>query len=231
MGGVFLYTVFTPWLALAILWLFALQLGWFPVGKFINPMLWIKAPVNSNYVFHRLLFMALALSVTLPIGALVVNRLNVPRARVVFTAAVSVLVAVALFFWWTSGIGYLAWDIVKHMVLPVLTVTIISFAGTMLLIRNSMLEVLREDFVMAARAKGLPDKVVRDKHAARNALLPVVTSFVFSLAFAIDGGVITETIFRGPGSDLHYWWRPRRKICRSRWARFSSSASLRWWRT
>jgi peptide/nickel transport system permease protein len=76
---------------------------------------------------------------------------------------------------------------------------LISFAGTMLLTRNSMLETLREDYIMAARAKGLPDSVVRDHHAARNALLPVVTSFVFSLAFALDGGIITETIFSWPG--------------------------------
>ncbi len=72
-------------------------------------------------------------------------------------------------------------------------------AGTMLLTRNSMLETIREDYIMVARAKGLPEKVVRDRHAARNALLPVVTSFVFSLAFAIDGGVIIEGIFSWPG--------------------------------
>ena len=52
---------------------------------------------------------------------------------------------------------------------------------------------------MAARAKGLPERDVRDKHVARNALLPVVTSLVFSLAFAIDGGIITESIFSWPG--------------------------------
>ena len=62
-----------------------------------------------------------------------------------------------------------------------------------------MLETMREDFVMAARAKGLPERDVRDKHVARNALLPVVTSFIFSLAFAVDGGVITESIFSWPG--------------------------------
>jgi peptide/nickel transport system permease protein len=65
-----------------------------------------------------------------------------------------------------------------------------------------MLETLREDYILTAKAKGLPEQVVRDKHAARNAILPVVTSFVFSLAFALDGGVITETIFSWPGMGL-----------------------------
>jgi peptide/nickel transport system permease protein len=55
---------------------------------------------------------------------------------------------------------------------------------------------------MAARAKGLPEKEIRDRHAARNALLPVVTSFVLALAFVLDGGVITETIFSWPGMGL-----------------------------
>ncbi|MEE8158948.1 MAG: ABC transporter permease, partial [Dehalococcoidia bacterium] len=79
---------------------------------------------------------------------------------------------------------------------------LISFAGTMLLTRNSMLETLREDFVMAARAKGLSERAVRDRHAARNALLPVVTSLVYSVAFAIDGSVIIESIFSWPGTGL-----------------------------
>ena len=70
--------------------------------------------------------------------------------------------------WLLSGTAVFAWDIVKHMVLPVVTLTLISFAGTMLLTRSSMLETMREDFVMAARAKGLPERDVRDKHVARN---------------------------------------------------------------
>jgi peptide/nickel transport system permease protein len=104
--------------------------------------------------------------------------------------------------WGLSPYWTLAWDIIKHMVLPVLVLSLISFAGTMLLMRNSMLETMREDYVLTARAKGLSESAVRDRHAARNALLPVVTSFVFSLAFAIDGGVITETIFSWPGMGL-----------------------------
>ena len=88
------------------------------------------------------------------------------------------------------------------MVLPVVTLTLISFAGTMLLTRNSMLETIREDYVMAARANGLPEKQVRDRHAARNAMLPVVTSLVYSLIFAIDGSVIVESVLSWPGTGM-----------------------------
>ncbi|MDH3464247.1 MAG: ABC transporter permease, partial [Acidimicrobiia bacterium] len=58
---------------------------------------------------------------------------------------------------------------------------------------------LKEDYILTARAKGLAPKTIRDKHAARNALLPVTTSFVLGLAFIIGGGLITETVFSWPG--------------------------------
>jgi peptide/nickel transport system permease protein len=101
-----------------------------------------------------------------------------------------------------NGTGRFAADILHHLFLPILTLALVNFAGTMLLTRNSMLETLREDYIMAARAKGLPEAEIRDRHAARNALLPVVTSFVLALAFVLDGGVITETIFSWPGMGL-----------------------------
>jgi peptide/nickel transport system permease protein len=72
----------------------------------------------------------------------------------------------------------------------------------MLLTRTSMLETLREDYIMAARAKGLSERDVRDRHAARNALLPVFTSFIINLPFIMAGGIITETIFSWPGMGL-----------------------------
>jgi peptide/nickel transport system permease protein len=84
-------------------------------------------------------------------------------------------------------------------VLPVVTLTLVAFAGTMLLTRSSMLETLKEDYILTARAKGVPEKDIRDRHAARNALLPVVTSFILGVAFLIGGGVITETVFGWPG--------------------------------
>ncbi|MFQ5887495.1 MAG: ABC transporter permease [Candidatus Hydrothermarchaeales archaeon] len=93
----------------------------------------------------------------------------------------------------------LALDILYHLVLPLLVLTIISFAGAMLLMRSSMLETLGEDYIITAKAKGLEDHVIRDKHAARNALLPVVTAFALSLSFSMSGGVLTEVIFSWPG--------------------------------
>ena len=198
-GGVTLYTVFTPWFGLMMIWLFAFKAGWFPIGKFLDPVLWRDAPSDANSIFSRMILTVIAVSVAVFLTFLLTAKMRVPGARLIQGAVVAASAAVVAVAWVLSGVGHLAWDIVQHMALPVITLTLISFAGTMLLTRNSMLETMREDYVMAARAKGLPEKQVRDKHVARNALLPVVTSFVFSLAFAVDGGIIIESIFSWPG--------------------------------
>lgn len=201
-GGVFLYTVFTPWLALMTLWLFGLRLGWFPLGKFISTDIWQAAPFDTNYVFVRMMWTLFAAGAVF-LAAFYVISMRRRRLGGLVLAGVMVSLILATWLWWAqSGLGQYGLDILKHIVLPVGVLTAISFAGTMLLTRNSMLETLREDFVLAARAKGLPDHVVRDRHVARNALLPVVTSLIFSLAAAVDGGVITESIFSWPGLGL-----------------------------
>ena len=198
-GGVTLYTVFTPWFGLMMIWLFAFKAGWFPIGKFLDPVVWRDAPTDANAVFNRMILTGIVLSLVLFLAFFFTTRRRVAGAKYIQVGSVALSLLVVGGAWLASGVGYLAWDIVSHMILPVLTLALISFAGTMLLTRNSMLETMREDFVMAARAKGLPEKRVRDAHVARNALLPVVTSFVFSLAFAIDGGVIIESVFSWPG--------------------------------
>ena len=198
-GGVTLYTVFTPWFGLMMIWLFAFKAGWFPIGKFLDPVVWRDAPTDANAIFNRMIMTAIAVSVVVFLVFLFTTKRRVAKSRYIQVGSVALSLLIVAGVWIGSGMSYLAWDIISHMILPVLTLALISFAGTMLLTRNSMLETMREDFVMAARAKGLPEKRVRDAHVARNALLPVVTSFVFSLAFAVDGGVIIESIFSWPG--------------------------------
>jgi peptide/nickel transport system permease protein len=90
-------------------------------------------------------------------------------------------------------------DVLHHLALPVLVLTAVSFAGAMLLTRSSMLETLGEDYILTARAKGLREETIRDRHAARNALLPVVTALGLSLSFSMSGGVLTELVFSWPG--------------------------------
>ncbi len=201
-SGTTLFTVFTPAFALMMIWVFAFRLGWFPVGKFLDPLVWRGSDVTANSVFSLMLITALAFAVFAFWVLFALKRSGNVGMRRFALPIILVGALVVPLAWALSGIGPLALDILKHMVLPIVTLTLISFAGTMLLTRNSMLETIREDYVMAARAKGLPEKQVRDRHAARNALLPVTTSLIYSLIFAIDGSVIVESVFSWPGTGL-----------------------------
>ncbi len=97
-----------------------------------------------------------------------------------------------------QGLQYVI-DVLYHMALPLITLTIAGLAGNILLMRNSMLDTLAEDYIVTARAKGIPERRIMYRHAARNAMLPVLTSFAMGLGFIVSGGVLTETIFSWPG--------------------------------
>ncbi|HUU80799.1 MAG TPA: ABC transporter permease [Acidobacteriota bacterium] len=141
-GALVTHTVFLPWLALILIWIFAYKLGLFPINGMISEEVWLD-----------------------------------PQA------------------------GFLAkfLDVLHHMALPLATLFLIHFGAYLLIMRSSMLETLKEDYILTARAKGLEEKVIRDHHAAPNAALPVVTSVGLSLAFSINGGALTETVFTWPG--------------------------------
>lgn len=90
-------------------------------------------------------------------------------------------------------------DLGRHLVLPITVITVGSVAGMSRFMRSSMLEVLRQDYILTARAKGLPVRIVIFRHALRNALLPVITLLGLSVPGLIGGSVIIETIFALPG--------------------------------
>ncbi len=90
-------------------------------------------------------------------------------------------------------------DYAIHLVLPVMMLTLVYLAGWSRFMRSSMLEVLRQDYVRTARAKGLSERVVIVKHAARNALIPIVTVVVLQIPDIFSGAVLTETVFNYPG--------------------------------
>jgi peptide/nickel transport system permease protein len=90
-------------------------------------------------------------------------------------------------------------DMAKHLLLPIAIATFGSLAGLSRYMRSSMLEVLGQDYIVTARAKGLSERMVIFHHALKNALLPVITLLGFSLPGLIGGSVIFETIFAIPG--------------------------------
>jgi peptide/nickel transport system permease protein len=94
---------------------------------------------------------------------------------------------------------YFNLDFLHHLILPSIVAAIFYMATPMLIMRNSMLEVMTEDFVEMARAKGLKERTVMFRHAMRNAMLPVITVLTLMIGFAVGGQVLIETVFRWPG--------------------------------
>lgn len=97
-----------------------------------------------------------------------------------------------------TGYAYFT-DVIHHLILPAIVLSLGNIASVSRFTRSSMLDVLKEDYIRTARAKGLTNKVITYKHALRNALIPVVTIFGLSIPFLFSGAYITESIFNWPG--------------------------------
>jgi peptide/nickel transport system permease protein len=97
--------------------------------------------------------------------------------------------------------GSLAWwlSVLRHGALPALTICISSVGAWMLTMRNNMINILAEDYITVAIAKGLPTQRIKTLYAAKNAILPSVTGFAMSLGFVVGGGLVTEMVFSYPG--------------------------------
>lgn len=103
----------------------------------------------------------------------------------------------------TDNLPYLI-DIMWHVCLPMIVLLLLSLAGTVLLMRTAMLDVIGENYMVTAKAIGLPESKVLFKHGARNAMLPVVTSFIIAFVFSIGGAVVLENVFSFPGMGALY---------------------------
>jgi peptide/nickel transport system permease protein len=95
-------------------------------------------------------------------------------------------------------------DRILHLILPVAVLTLVNIAGWSRFVRASMLEVMKQDYVRTARAKGLSERAVILKHAFRNALIPFITIVVFTIPNLFSGAIITESIFAWPGMGRLY---------------------------
>jgi len=90
-------------------------------------------------------------------------------------------------------------DRLKHLVLPSLTLGLVLYGQYTLIARSAMLETLGEDYVLTARAKGLPDRTIVFRHALRNALLPISTLIALSMGFVVAGSILIERVFSWGG--------------------------------
>jgi peptide/nickel transport system permease protein len=196
LGGVAAYTSFAPFLGFVLINIFGRELGWFSYQRLVDHNVWYQAPVSVDWVLARMVGTAIVV-----FGLLWLlrrlgyrTRTSVPW-RGVRVAGVLVVFGGAWWVWASSGLAYLAQDVLRHLTLPLVTVILLSFGETMMLMRMSMLETMREEHVLTARAVGYPDRVIREKHVARNAIMPVLTRLGLNLPFVLVGSLVIERVF------------------------------------
>jgi peptide/nickel transport system permease protein len=164
-----------------------------------------RLPATLELTFASLL---LALIVSLPLGVLAAIRRNSWIDRIamlgamlgqslpVFWLGIMLILVFGVALKWLPVSGRTGW---ASLILPAITVGLFSMARNARMIRSSMLEVLGADYVRTARSKGLQERVVVQRHAFRNALIPIVTLIALDFGALLGGAVITEQIFAWPG--------------------------------
>jgi len=204
LGGTAFNTAFPPWLAFVIINVFGLSLNWFPPEKLIDPMKWVWIDVSVNDVINKLLITLVL--VILAYLILVWRTREYPHRKSIRwrLAGGIIILILAVIPWILNGQWVLALDLLNHMVLPLVTLILLAFGETMLIMKTTMTEAVVSEYVNAARAKGLPDVWVRDRHAARVAILPVLTRFIVHLPLIIIGSFIVEHFYYwdGMGQEL-----------------------------
>jgi peptide/nickel transport system permease protein len=196
LGGVAAYTSFAPFVGFVLINIFGRGLGWFSYQRLVDHNVWYQAPVSVDWVLARMVVTAIVAFGLLWLFWRVSQRAQLRASRWGVRAAGVLVVCSAVWWVWTiSGLGHLARDVMRHLALPLTTVILLSFGETMMLMRMSMLETMREEHVLTARAVGYPDRVIREKHVARNAIMPVLTRLGLSLPFVLVGSLVIERVF------------------------------------
>lgn len=121
-----------------------------------------------------------------------------------FVTATLLVLLLANGLQWLPATGYVAlsedlWGSITHMILPVLTVSLIMIAHVSRMVRSETIDVLASDYIRAARLKGLPEGVVLRRHVLRNALLPTITIVALDVGYLLGGIIVVEEIFAIPG--------------------------------
>ena len=162
----------------------------------------LKAAANPGSLFDRILTIVSTIFFSLPVfwvATLLMLFLCNPNVLNIFPSSG---VGPAGGFPEGKSLIYLLAHSIPYLVLPTVCYTYSAFAFLSRSIKTSVSEILKEDYIRTARAKGLPEKTILYKHAFRNALLPLITVFSHVFPFAIGGSVILETIFTIPGMGL-----------------------------
>ena len=183
---------------------------------FGQPVLDVLLPAIKNSVMLLGLAFTISICVAIPIGTLAAAR---PRSILDYSVNLTAFAGISIPSFWLALMlimifaVYLGWlpaggiaakgtgifESLKYMILPATTLSLLSIGSHVRYVRASMIEVLRQDYIRTAKAKGASSMRVVWKHALRNAMIPVVTILALDFGYLFSGALVTETIFSWPG--------------------------------
>jgi peptide/nickel transport system permease protein len=201
-GSIAFYTSFPPWLSFLLVYILSIRLN-LPFSLGGRALFRVPGTSDSAVITQMLIELGLVVIILL--------LLNVHLKRLWRRSIPGWLFLILIPAGWVAGWYFnkmmpSAIDILRRAALPTLIYTLLSFGEIMMIMRTTMVDTLHEDYIQTARAKGLPEHLIRDHHAARNALLPVMSRLVISLPFLLSGMVMIEEVLHwdGIGSALFY---------------------------
>jgi peptide/nickel transport system permease protein len=196
-ASIALYTAFPPWLAFLLGFVLIDTLGIPTFQRLPTRSLWIRVPFSQADIVTRMIYSLIAMLVVFFVLRWLVRRLW--HRRLPSIAAPLIIIPGMYLVWVIGEYAPYAVDIAKVAALPFIAFVLLGFGDTMLLMQAGMVDTRHEMYIQTARAKGLPERIIRDKHAARNALMPVLSRFVINLPYLLTAIVILERATNWPG--------------------------------
>jgi peptide/nickel transport system permease protein len=213
LGGITLYTSFPPWLAWLVVYLLAGGVGFEIIGEVgglrgvsfqgLTNDIWRATEIHPSVIAFRMVLTGLTVAVLFLFINALIKRFT--GRRIPGLLLLLLIAAGTVGFWYLLEMDVLAFDIAKLAWQPILIYLLLSFGETMIIMQSSMTDVMKEEYINTARAKGLSETTVREKHAARNALIPVLSRLVISLPYLLTGVVIIESAVAWPGMGTNMW--------------------------
>jgi peptide/nickel transport system permease protein len=199
--AVLFLTAFPPALAFGMEHVVRVGLRYRRQGEFgqLDEARWFVSELSPSQVLWRMVFVLAATLAALWLLEALFTRLT--RRRLPHWLMLAVMLVVPYLVWRQMGLDQHVLDLAGTMLLLLIGVLLLTFGDVLLVTRAAMDDVMLEDYVMVARAKGLPERRVRDRYAARPALLPVLSRFTVSIPYFLTGLVILEAVFAGVGAS------------------------------
>lgn len=197
------YTAFPPWLAFVLSFLLIDRLNILPFSAIsFRGGLWRDAPITVETMMLRMTLVIWGVAAAVWLANWASRRWR--RRTLPGVLSIALFLGALAVIWQLSGYGLYITDVLQVAAVPFITFVLLAFGDTVLIMQANMLDTQHELYVQTARAKGLPEKDVRDRHAARNALLPALSRFVVNMPYLLTAIVIIEhaTEWHGIGNLL-----------------------------